>query len=301
MTFNLYKYIIRTSCKDEGKNLPHLIDSIASQTIRPVLWVITDDGSIDNTPTIINEAEEKYDWIKSIRLNSSKRDLGLHYANVMKRGFDYAISYCKEKGLEYNYLGNVDGDLTLEKTFFENLMNEFVKNPRLGIASGGTNHIIGSHIVHAKVSVDEPSGGHMLIRRECFEECRGIPRSYAIDSVLKAKARLKGWITQRFEENIATEIRDVGSAEGYWKGALNGGRGSYFLNLNPAHVLIKSMIYSFKKPYYRGIAYLYGYFSEFINRKEQIDDDEIKKYFWNKWKTKVYHFRSYAQLDKKGD
>lgn len=111
-----YKYILITCCtKNEGRNLPSLINSIALQTVKPVLWIITDDGSTDNTPSVIKEAKEKYNWIQSIKSNNNKRDLGLHLAGVMKSGFDYAISYCKEKEIEYDYLGNVDGDLTLEQ------------------------------------------------------------------------------------------------------------------------------------------------------------------------------------------
>jgi glycosyltransferase involved in cell wall biosynthesis len=277
-------YIIVTACKNEAENLPNLIRSVVSQTIRPIVWVIVNDGSTDDTPTITRDAAEKYNWIHAIHLKDGKRDLGLHYANVVKMGFDYAISYCSKMGFEYKYLGNLDGDLTLEYIFFENLMREFENDPELGIASGGTKHIIGDKIKYAKMSINEPSGGHMLIRRECFEECGGIPISYSIDSVVKAKARLKGWKTRRYENNIATEIRDVSSAEGYWKGFVYGGKSSYYLNLHPFHVIVKVVKYSIIKPYYGGIAFSIGYLSSLIGRKNQIKDDEIRQYFWNKWK-----------------
>lgn len=280
-------YIIITPCKNEEKNLPNLVDSIASQTVKPILWVIVDDKSTDNTPQIIKQAQKEYNWIQTIQTNGKKRDRGLHLASVMKAGFDYAVSYCEKIGITYGYLGNIDGDLTLDSTFFENLIKEFDKNPKLGIASGGTKHFIGNKIVHAKVSVNEPSGGHMLIRRECFYACGGIPISYAVDSVLKAKARLKGWETRRFEENVATEIRDVGNAEGYWKGYLEAGRADYYINKNPLHAFFKSLIYLYNKLNISGIAYLCGYFGDLIKRKEQLKDDEIRNYFWNKWK-RVY-------------
>lgn len=278
-------YIVVTACKDEGNNLSNLIQSVVEQTVRPVLWVIIDDGSMDKTPEIIKEVVEKHNWIKSIRLNSSKRDLGLHLANILNKGFDFAFDYCKKNRIEYGYLGNVDGDLTLEHTFFENLIKEFEKDPKLGIASGGTKHIIGNRRVPANLQEDEPSGGHMLIRRECFEDCGGIPFSYATDSVLKAKAKIRGWSTKRFEENIAMEIRDVRSAEGYWKGFKHSGEESYYLNLHPIHVIVKSLRYSFRRPWYMGIAYLIGYLSSYIRRGKQINDEEVKRYFRNKWKS----------------
>ena len=278
------RYIVITPCKNEGVNLPDLIESMVAQTVRPVVWVIVDDGSSDDTPNIIESAMKTQDWIQSIRLDSAVRDLGLHLAGVVKKGFDYAISYGKENELEYDYLGNLDGDLTLPPTFYENLMVEFEKDHRLGIASGGTKHIIGDRVRYANLSVNEPSGGHMLIRKECFKECGGIPLSYSIDSVLKARARIRGWKTRRFEANVATEIRDVHAAEGYWKGFMYSGRSSYYLNINPLHVIARIVMYSFRKPYYIGIAYLTGYLSSVIRRRERINDSELRKYYWNKWK-----------------
>jgi len=285
-------YLLITPCKNEGDHLPDLIESIASQIIRPIIWIIIDDGSDDNTPQITKEAANKHNWIQILRLDESrKRDLGLHLANIMSKGFNYAIEYCNKNGLEYKYLGNVDGDLTIEHTFFLNLINEFEKNPALGIASGGTKFTINNEVVHVKgLSVDEPSGGHMLIRRKCFEDCAGIPQSYAYDSVLKAKARLGGWTNKRFEDNLATEARDVNSAEGYFKGFLHLGKSHYYLNFHPTHIFASGVLKSFRKPYYGGIIYISSYLFNFLKREGQIEDDVIKDYYWNKWK-RIYKNR----------
>lgn len=276
-------YILITPCKNEEDNLFSLINSITCQTINPIVWVIIDDGSTDNTPTILADAKNKYSWIKVLRLEEKPRDIGLHLAEVMKKGFDYAISFCKQTSISYEYLGNVDGDLILPESFFENLIKEFENNTNLGIASGGTDNIIHGKKVRAILSENEPSGGHMLIRRKCFEDCKGFPISYSADSVIKAKARLRGWATKRFEKNIATEIRDVNSAEGYWKGLMQSGKSSYYLNFHPFHVILKSIKYSSRKPYYGGFAFFVGYLGSFIRRRKRINDKEIQKYFWNKW------------------
>lgn len=278
------KYIVVTPCKNEGKNLPDLIESVIAQTMKPVVWLIVDDGSTDDTPRITREAAEKYRWIHVLRLGEGQRDLGLHYATVVKTGFDHTISFCEENGVEYNYMGILDGDLILPPTFYENLMGEFEKDPELGVASGGTKHIIGDRVKYAKGSHSEPSGGHMLIQRKCFEECGGVLVSYAPDSVIKAKARIRGWKTRRFEENLATEIRDVNAAEGYWKGFVHKGETYYYLSHNPLHVAAKLIKCSFRGPYYAGIAYLVGYLGSLVRRKERINDPEMKRYYWNKWK-----------------
>ena len=284
-------YIIITPCKNEENNLPNLIESIMSQTIRPVLWIIVDDGSNDNTPLILKEASEKTNWMKIIRRDEYfKRDLGLHLADISRIAFDFAIEYCNTNRIEYNYLGNIDADLTLNNTFYENLMVEFENDPNLGIASGGIKLTIGDKIVYVRgLSENEPSGGDMLIRRECFEDCEGIPQSYAYDTVLKAKARLNEWKTKRFEENIATESRDVGNAEGYLKGYFHMGQSSYYLNLHPIHIFARGIMISLKRPYYGGFAYIAAYSYSLVKRDRQIEDDSIKNYFWNKWKKAYKH------------
>jgi len=290
-------YILITPCKNEENNITSLINSIIAQSIKPIIWVIVDDGSTDNTQYLLKEAEDKHKWIKILRLEENPRDLGLHLAEVMKKGFDYAIGFCKNTGLEYHYLGNVDADLMLNPAFFEKLIVEFEISLDLGIASGGIILTNNNRLKCVKgLPVDEPSGGDMLIRRICFEECGGIPQSYAYDSVLKARARLNGWKTKRFEDNIVIEARDVGNAEGYFKGFSHMGKASHYLNVHPIHVLARGVHKSLKWPYYGGGVYILSYICSFIKKNKQIDDEEIRNYFWNKWKhvynrffTRVIH------------
>jgi len=279
------RYVLVTAAKNEGENLPKLVQAVAEQTIKPVLWVIADDGSMDNTPEIIKKAKEKYGWIQSIRLNSEveSRDIGLHLSRVMMKVTEFAIGYCGRNEIKYDYIGNVDGDMILEKTFFEKMINEFEKDPKLGIAGSGTQYVEGDEIIQPEGNEEEPSGGDMLIRRECFEDCGGIQLSCCWDSVLKAKARLRGWKTKRFEHVKAIETRIPGS-EDYWKRGIHTGRSVYQLNLHPLHVMIKFVKILFKRPHYWGIAFISGYLLSLIRREEQIKDEELRNYFWNKWK-----------------
>lgn len=285
-------YLLITACKNEEDNLPGLIESIVSQTIRPILWVIIDDGSTDNTFQLAKNASQKNNWIKIIQITDQlKRDLGLHLAKITQQGFDFAIEYCFDKGIEYHYLGNVDGDLILEDSFYNKMLKKFQDDLDLGIASGETRYTINGKLIDVKgLPDDEPSGGHMLIKRKCFEDCNGIPYSYSYDSVLKAKARLMGWKTKRFKDILATESRDFGNADGYIKGFLQMGQSSYYLNLHPIHIFARGIMKTFKMPYYGGIIYIIGYLYSVIKRDSQIEDDTIRTYFWNKWK-KVYKQR----------
>ena len=50
--------------------------------------IVVDDGSMDNTSKIIKDATKVHDWIQSIRLDNTARDLGLHLADIIKKGFE---------------------------------------------------------------------------------------------------------------------------------------------------------------------------------------------------------------------
>ena len=270
------QYILITPIKNEEKNLPELIQSVVGQTIKPVLWFIVDDGSTDKSPEIINEAKEKYEWIQSIRLNEGVRDSWLHLADVLKRGFDFCFEYCKNNGIDFDYVGTVDGDIILEDLYYEKLMKKIEENPELGIASGRTWILDGDQRIYMR---DYLPGGVKLCRRKCFEDCGGIPLSYSWDSVLNTKAKLKGWDVSRFDDVRQFSVRFGVSAEGLWKGHKEHGKSSYYLGFNFIHALAKGLKLSFEKPYYIGVAYLYGYFSSLMLRKRRIDDKEIKNYY----------------------
>ena len=120
------RYFLATPVKNEEENLPNLIHSVAEQTIKPVLWIIVDDGSTDNSPKIIEDATNRYVWVKSVRLKESPRDLTIHFASVIKTGLDFASEYCREHRIQYDYICFLDADMIIQdKDFFKKIIAEF--------------------------------------------------------------------------------------------------------------------------------------------------------------------------------
>jgi len=274
------KYIVVTPCRNEENNLPDLIQSMVAQTIKPVLWVIIDDGSTDETPNIIKETELKYDWIKSIQLDEGIRDLGIHYADICRKGFDFGIRYCKINDIQYEYIGLLDADIVLRTDYFNKLIKEFEKNSKLCIASGGIYYIDNKfNEIWEKTRDDLPRGGARIWRRKCFEETGGYLLTCSPDAVSNIKAKLMGWETRQFKEIKAIQTRMTSSAEGFWRGYEMKGGSSYFISTNSLLVMLKGIKYLFKKPYYIGIAYFLGYIKSFIRREKRIDDEDIRHYF----------------------
>ena len=282
-------YILLTSAKNEEDKLPDLFSSMVNQTCKPVLWVIVDDGSTDDTQAVIKEAKEKCKIIQSIRLDEHARDTGKHYARVCNTGFDFAIRYCERHNIQYGYIGIVDADMTFKPIFFEKMIREFKKNPKLGIASGSEYYYNNKNeLVLEAVRDDLPMGCMRLWRKECFDETGGYYISNFPDSVSNVSAKLNGWETIAFKHIKAIQSRRTHSAEGLWKGYRVIGESDYFRDYHPLFVALKGLNYSRKTPYYIGVAYFYGYFSSFLRRMDKIDNEKIRNYYRNKYKVAAH-------------
>ncbi|AKB38027.1 hypothetical protein MSSAC_3437 [Methanosarcina siciliae C2J] len=297
-------YAIVTPCKNEEWNLPNLIKSVLAQTIRPVLWVIVDDGSTDKSGEILDQLGKEHDWIKVIHLKEEKEYLGAHISYVYNSGFEYIKNYSDKSSLQWEYIGILDSDAIAEPEYFEKLIKKFEINPKLGIASGSTCENT-ENIIHIledenskfdvmnpefwvtypfslkdeRVRLDLPMGSARLWEKKCFEETGGCFDNINMpDAISNVKAKIKGWETARFPEIKLIERSGL-SARGSWYGYIDRGRANYVVKLPPYIVLLKALNYSFKKPYYLGIAYLWGYFESLISRKDQVKDEGVIRYY----------------------
>jgi hypothetical protein len=226
------------------------------------------------------------EWIKSIRLNEKRRDLGIHYSKVCRAGFDYAISYCKNKDLEYNYMCSVDADIILDSNYFESLIYESENNQNLGVCSGYIGNIIDGKIIWSDFVADLPSGGARLWKKKCFEDTGGYLITCSPDSVSNVKAKIHGWETRQFKHINAVSTRAYAGAEGQWKGYRRAGANNYYIGYTPAHIILKGLklMHSKNKSFRDGVgfAYIYGYFTEYFKRSPRIDDSEIMSYYGKK-------------------
>jgi len=280
-------YILITPAKNEEKHLPKVAEAVIGQTVPPILWVIVDDGSTDGTPKVIRNLESQFNWIKSLQLPPHPRDITFHYSYVCKKGFDHAIQLCKTNAIQYNFIGLLDADTVLEAPYFEKLSTEFNKNIRLGIASGHITDMPDTEIRWADIQDNEPDkplprGSGRLWRKECFFETGGYPIEPSPDSISNVKANLRGWEIRQFGHIRAIQLRDTSGAQGLWNGYRINGSMAHYLNKHPLLVLFGSFSYLIQKPYYIGLAYLYGYLLEWLKGSPKINDPEIRDYYWNK-------------------
>lgn len=251
------------------------------QTVKPELWIIVDDGSIDNTPHVIDNLKAKYSYIQSIRLPQRPRDITFHYSYVCKQGFDYALEYCRKNNVEFEYIGLLDADTVLEENYFGKLLVEFKEDNSLGIASGGVYYDTGGKLSREKTDKNLPRGTGRFWRKECFLETGGYPVEPSPDSISNVKAILRGWKLMQYANIIQIQKRKTSAANGLWNGYVKNGWMAYYLDKNPLMALINGLYLSVRFPFYTGPAYFWGYASSAIRKEKKIKDPEIRAYYRN--------------------
>jgi biofilm PGA synthesis N-glycosyltransferase PgaC len=203
------KYVIVTPVKDEEQYVARTLLSVTNQTVRPLHWVLVDDGSTDSTPDIIQAYARNFEWISYIRIERTTERL-LGSAEI--RAFSFGYESIRQ--LEHDYVVKLDADLALPPDYFEQMLNRFRDNTSLGIASGVyLEEKVGSW---APVLLPEyhAAGAAKMARVACFNAIGGFPRFPGWDTVDEIKAWTHGWDTKHFPDLQFYHLKPEGSAVG---------------------------------------------------------------------------------------
>lgn len=201
-------YVVITPAHNEAAFIEKTITSVIAQTLRPLRWVVVNDASTDGTRETVQSYATRHGFI---RLVNVERGPGRHFGNKV-HAFNRGLEEVRDIG--FDYVCNLDADVSFESTYFECILHEFEKERRLGIAGGEVHTCMGERYVPQKVALDSVAGAVQFFRRECFEQVGGyrtLPEG-GIDAAAEVTARMKGWRVRTFPELRVLEHRRTGWA-----------------------------------------------------------------------------------------
>lgn len=204
-------YVLVTAAWNEEKQIATVIRSVVAQTVSPLRWVIVSDGSTDRTDDIIQEYAGRYDFIRLYRIEKD------HPRNFAAQVDAINAGFAELKHTNYNYIGNLDSDVSFEPTYFAKLLGKFAENPRLGLAGG--------YICEEQKGEFRPRAANnprsvphavQLFRRECFEAIGQYARlPYGgPDWHAEVMCRMHGWQVESYADLRVFHHRPTGAAEG---------------------------------------------------------------------------------------
>ncbi len=270
------KYIIISPVKDEAKYIKRTLNSVVAQTIRPHMWLIVDDNSTDNTVDIVQPYCTRHDWIQ---LHTNKRHGQRNTGSA--EAIAFSIGYEMVQNEEFDFIVKLDGDLQLEHGYFEKLINEFEKDPLLGIASGVYFEERAKGWVPVSMPPYHAAGATKVIRRKCFHDIEGFINGPGWDTVDEIRAWGKGWRTAHFENITFYHLKNEGTGMGYRKTNLIHGEIYYLTGGSKAFFLgkvVKRIVGG--KPFLAaGIYMLLGYLRPLIARQPLLVTPEESRLY----------------------
>jgi biofilm PGA synthesis N-glycosyltransferase PgaC len=268
------KYVVITPVRDEALYIEKTIESVTSQTVKPVEWVIVNDGSTDDTGKIIDRYSKEYPWIHTVhRENRGFRKSG---GGVIEAFYD---GYDSLKSENWGFIVKLDGDLSFEGDYFEKCFERFNKDQTLGIGGGTIYHDIGGYMRPERTPVFHVRGATKIYTRECWNGIGGLIRVPGWDGIDEVKANMLGWKTMTFSDLKIAHHRYTGEADGTWRNWVKGGRANYISGYHPLFMFFKCIKRLFQKPYVlSSIGLLYGYISGYWEKVPQIDDRSLIDY-----------------------
>lgn len=272
------EYVVVTPAFNEEDYIRYPLESMVRQTVKPLKWIIIDDGSVDNTAQLIKNTAEQHEWIE-------------YYYHNKKPGQTYYSSnvYAILKGIElvrdipYTYLAILDADIELCEDYYERIFEKFAKYRGLGIATGTYLEQEGDNWVEKRTDPRHTPKAIQVFRKECYHATDGyIPFKHGgEDSGIELMARMKGWETWSFPTIIVKHHRPVGIGDGrsLLQARFRLGTTDYCFGTHPLFMILKSIKRMFwEKPYcLSGFARLFGYLNGYLKGLEkQLPVDAIK-------------------------
>ena len=167
-------YVLVSPCKDEAKYIEKTLRSIARQTVKPVQWVIVDDGSRDDSMAIVAQYQSEMPFIKVVHRDTGARSVGPGVIQAFNAGLA-AVD------VPHDFLCKFDVDLELPERYFEIMLARMAADPRLGTFSGKPCY-------HNRAGAPRPRA---LRRRELGRDDQVLPpRRLRRDRRLRRRERL---------------------------------------------------------------------------------------------------------------
>ncbi len=266
-------YVLITPVRNEEAFIEKTIVSVIQQTVLPTKWVIVDDGSTDRTPDIVSRYLPSHPWMELVRMPERRERHFAGKAHAFNAGRATVLN------LEFDVIGNLDADVSVEGDHFEFLVAKFGDDAQLGVV--GAPFREGTFRYDYRFSnIENVWGGCQLFRRACLDDIGGyVPvKGGCVDHIAVVSARMKGWKTRTFTEKVCLHHRVMGTAEhGELRAKFRAGVKDYSVGNHPVWELFRMFYQMQHRPFVvGGLALGCGYTWSAVRRvKRPVSKDLV--------------------------
>jgi glycosyltransferase involved in cell wall biosynthesis len=283
------EYILITPVFNEEDNIESLFYTINKQTKKPILWIISDNESTDNTKRQILDGREELEI--DIEIVSTPRVGGinsLNFSTNQKHAYDFAVEIARKNNLDYSYIAKIDADTRLPIDFFEELIKCISSNENVGIVSAR------SYTCHeyrpGNKETPKPEECHFdkieknamrdirLYCREMLNEIGGfVVSKYSTDTIMMARSIMTGRKIRICQNTYFVLIRESRSSmKGDYGSYLAYGTGIHYLGYSMNEAIASTAYSIIARRDLKAIGILLGYLRSFVNGQERYPDKKVR-------------------------
>ena len=246
---SLSRYALLTAAYNEEAFIARTIEAVAAQTLPPARWIIASDGSTDRTDEIVRGYCERYSFLRLLRIEKTGARGVISKVNALR------TAYTELSSVEYDFLGNVDADVSFGADYFSGLLAKFECDSKLGIAGGWIceekNGEFQGRATNRTASVAHAA---QLVRRECYEAIGGYAalKYGGEDWCAELNARMLGWRVESFPEFQVRHYRPTGAADHLLRHCYRQGKMDFSFGSHPLFEAVKCLLRAPEKPFLAG-------------------------------------------------
>lgn len=280
-----YRYVLMTAAYNEQLHIEKTITSVLQQTLRPERWMIVSDGSTDRTNEIIEGYASQYDFIRFLRVTRAPGHSFSSKVVALNKGLALI------KDTPFDFIGNLDADVSVGPTYFEELMKRFEMSPRLGLASGFVHEEIeGKFCNRSSNRIDSVPHAAQLVRRACWMAIGGYAtlKYGGEDWYAQTCAKMKGWEVAAIPQLTIFHHRHTGAGTNLMAHRFRLGRLDYSFGSDPLFEIFKCLRRILDRPLLIGaLTRLAGFAWCYFQRESRAVSAEFIEFLRVEQKEKV--------------
>jgi cellulose synthase/poly-beta-1,6-N-acetylglucosamine synthase-like glycosyltransferase len=270
-------YVLVTAARDEEQYIGDCIESVLCQRIKPLVWVIVNDASQDNTEKIVKNYASSNTFVFLINKKPKK---GLKGFSSKVDALNLGAGIVRQN--QYGFIGHLDADITLKPEYYEKILEKFHENPFLGLAGGAIFELKYKKFQPRKGNVPwSVPGAIQVFRRKCYEEI-GAFSSMPFggeDWLAEILAKMNGWQVQSFSELPAFHHKPSHLRRGVFTEAIREGALDYSMGAHPVFEIVKCLKRVVIKPYVLfACIRIYSFILQYLVLNKQYVKPEVRTY-----------------------
>lgn len=267
----MLRYAVITPARDEEDNLGRLGASLRAQSVLPERWLVVDNGSQDGTRGVVEALSAEAPWVQLLLSDGERSAVrGRPIVRALHRALAELVD-------PPDVVVNLDADVSVDRDFFERLLEAFAQDATLGIASGTCYELERGAWVERHVTGSTVWGATRAYRWECLQQVLPLEERLGWDGIDEFKANAYGWRTETLKELPFRHHRREGERDGgQFRARAAQGRSAWYMGYRPWYLVLRALHNARRDRAALGL--VWGYAAGALSRDERIADPAARSY-----------------------